>query len=171
MTAKFMRVAATFQIVTKVGEEMSQQKDQADFAVIRKRVSMQMILDHYGITNLKRKGDELRGPCPIHEENKGERCFQVNVSKNIFHCFYCHAGGNVIDLVAKLEGCNIREAGLKIDAWLNLSDPTSSPPSDAHLSNPPAHQPATESPDVQQEILSTLKEILAELRLIRVGEK
>ena len=155
---------------------MTQPKARADFATIRANVTMQMILDHYNLTNLKRKGDELRGPCPFQNDGKGGRSFQVNVSKNIFHCFSCGAGGNVIDFVAKMENCNIREAGLKIQGWFQLDAATSSPPAqpapDVHLSNHTNHhQPAeTESPDVQHEILSTLKEILAELRLLRLGE-
>lgn len=101
------------------------QRKQADFALIRQRVTMQMLLDHYQITDLKREGNELRGACPIC--GAGKRPFAVNLSKSIFQCFSCQVKGNVIDLVAKKEGCSLREAGLKIWEWFSLDEETSSP--------------------------------------------
>jgi DNA primase len=41
----------------------------------------------------------------------------VDLAKNLFHCFACQAGGNVLDFVAAMEGCSIREAALKLQAW------------------------------------------------------
>jgi DNA primase len=142
------------------------ERKQADFALIRQRVTLQMLLDHYQILDLKREGKELRGTCPIC--GTGKRPFAVNPSKNIFQCFTCEAKGNVIDFVAKKESCSLREAGLKIWKWFSLDEETSSPTAPT----PPeprgelqASEPA--APDVQQEILGTLKEILAELRQLR----
>jgi DNA primase len=43
------------------------------------------------------------------------------LSSNIFHCFSCGAGGTVLDLVAAMEGCSLREAARK------LADETSVP--------------------------------------------
>jgi DNA primase len=123
-------------------------------------------LDHLGITNLKREGEEMRGPCPIC--SKGPRSFAVNTGKNQFHCFACKAKGSVIDLVAKITKCDAREAGLKIWDWFNLDNETSSPTAPDHP-EPRGEPEATEAPagDVQQQILATLQEILAELRGIR----
>jgi DNA primase len=155
-------------------EEMSVTKDQADFATIRQRVTMGMALDHYQITSLKKqKGDELRGPCPIHSGKPEERAFQVNTAKNIWHCFYCKAGGNVIDYVAKMEGCSIREAGLRIWQWFNLDSGTSSPSPNVPLDNHSGHHPQAAAPRGElgsqlAEILDTLKNIYAELQQIRL---
>src|SRR5947209_20378539 len=99
---------------------MTEPRPQADFAVIRQCITMQMLLDHFQVLNLKREGDELRGPCPICA--KGQRSFAVNTSKNVFRCFSCKAQGNVIDFVAKMENCTLREAGLKIWEWFNLDE-------------------------------------------------
>lgn len=118
---------------------MSLSKDQANFALIRQRVTMQMLLDHYGIKELSKAKDELRGKCPIPGCSKGARSFQVNIVKNIFHCFACQAGGNVIDFVAKIERCNVREAGLKIQGWF-LTDETSTPPAQEPPEEPRADQ-------------------------------
>jgi DNA primase len=32
----------------------------------------------------------------------------------VFHCFACGAGGNVLDFVAAMEGCSVREAALRL---------------------------------------------------------
>jgi DNA primase len=34
--------------------------------------------------------------------------------RDVFHCFACGAGGNVLDLVAAMEGCSVREAALRL---------------------------------------------------------
>lgn len=122
---------------------MSLSKDQANFALIRQRVTMQMLLDHYGIKELSKAKDELRGKCPLPGCSQGARSFQVNTVKNIFHCFACQAGGNVIDFVAKKERCNVREAGLKIQEWFLTNDQTSTPPAEPP-EEPRADQQRTE---------------------------
>jgi hypothetical protein len=127
---------------------MSEPRPQADFAVIRERITMERILEHYGITGFKRSGDELRGRCPLHE-GKGERTLTVNTAKNVFQCFHCKAKGNVIDFVAKREGCNIREAGLKIWEWFKLDEETSSPQLAQDAPSGPSTEPAEAAHDMQ----------------------
>src|SRR5580658_9582194 len=73
---------------------------------------MEMILGRYQVNWLRRKGDELRGRCPIHQ-GEGTDTFHVNISKNAFHCFSCKARGNVLDLVAAMEKISVRDAALK----------------------------------------------------------
>jgi DNA primase len=91
-----------------------------DFRLVKESVSMQMVLEHYGVNGLRKNGNELRGQCPIH---KGEGAsFHVNVSKNVFQCFSCKARGNVIDFVAALEGCTIRDAALKLNVWFGVEE-------------------------------------------------
>jgi DNA primase len=84
-----------------------------DFRLIKQSVTIQMVLDHYGVNGLRKNGDELRGRCPIHKGDGGPT-FQVNVSKNVFQCFSCKARGNVLDLVAAIDSCTVREAALKL---------------------------------------------------------
>ena len=59
-----------------------------DFQVIKQRVSLQNILDHYSIDWLRPSGNELIGRCPIHQ-GKGTRSFHLNLTKNLFNCFSC----------------------------------------------------------------------------------
>jgi DNA primase len=143
---------------------MTAQTERADFALIRSSVTMQMLLDHYDLKGLKRAGAELRGKCPLPGCGAGERSFQVNPIKNIFHCFSCKAGGNVIDFVAKLESCNLRAAGLKIRDWFQLDSETSAPPAPEQPEEPRGNQHPI---DANLEILATLKDLLAELRGLR----
>ena len=95
-------------------------KDWVDFRQVKQAVSMQMIVDRYGI-ELKRRGNELRGRCPIHKGD-GDRVFHVNTSKNVFNCFSCKARGNVLDLVAALEQCSVRDAALLLKDWFAVPD-------------------------------------------------
>ncbi len=93
-----------------------------DFKEIKEKVSMEEILDHYGLVkSLKRKQNELVGFCPIHDrkcQNKG--CFCANTTKNNWHCFSCEAGGNVLDFVSLMEGVDIRQAGLLTQKWFGI---------------------------------------------------
>lgn len=94
-------------------------KDWVDFKEIKARVSMEDILDHYGLMEeLKRKKDEMSGLCPFHEETKGS--FRASLTKNAFNCFGCKAHGNILDFVSLKEGVDIRKAGLLIQEWFGI---------------------------------------------------
>jgi len=91
-----------------------------DFKAVKAAVSIEMVLDHYGI-ELNRKGDQLSGSCPIHDGSNPSQ-FSVSLQRNAFHCFSAHCGaqGNVLDFVALKEDISVREAALKIQNWFNL---------------------------------------------------
>ena len=91
-----------------------------DFKVIKAAVSMEMILARYGITWLRKKDDERRGRCPIHQ-GEGQDTFHVSISKNIFNCFSCKKRGNVLDFVAAMEKCSVRDAAVKIAEWFSVA--------------------------------------------------
>lgn len=50
---------------------------------------------------LKRKGNNYFGLCPFHREKTSS--FSVAPDKQIFHCFGCGVGGNVIQFIMKIE--------------------------------------------------------------------
>lgn len=50
---------------------------------------------------LKRSGRNFFGLCPFHKEKSPS--FSVSPDKQIFHCFGCGVGGNVIHFVSKIE--------------------------------------------------------------------
>ena len=57
---------------------------------------------------LKRSGRNYFGLCPFHKEKSPS--FSVSPDKQIFHCFGCGAGGNVIHFISKIEGLDFRES-------------------------------------------------------------
>jgi len=91
-----------------------------DFKAVKAAVSIQMALDHYQINWLQKETGDLVGKCPIHKGD-GKRAFRVSVSKNAFNCFSCKVHGNVIDFVAAMENCSVREAALKLKDWFSLT--------------------------------------------------
>lgn len=112
---------------------MKQKKNWVDFDEVKKLVSMQMVLDRYGI-KLKSSGKNKISCCPIHK-GTNNRQFSVNLNRNIWKCFGdCQTGGNVLDFVAMMEFGNkdttsIRQAALTMKDWfgLNFSDKASFP--------------------------------------------
>jgi DNA primase len=74
-----------------------------DFTAIKHSVPLAPLLRRY----------QYRGRCPIHR-GEGPAAFHANLSRNIFHCFSCGAGGSVLDFVAAMEGCDVREAALRL---------------------------------------------------------
>ncbi len=119
--------------------------DWIDFAAIRAQVSLEdVLLKMYGLgESLKRQGDRLVGPCPVHGGD-GPRAFHAALSKNSWFCFSrCRKGGNQIDFVAAKENISVREAALRLQAFFLSGSPPTAPPK-AAPTTPPA--PAAASP-------------------------
>ncbi|MCM8788997.1 MAG: CHC2 zinc finger domain-containing protein, partial [Candidatus Omnitrophica bacterium] len=57
---------------------------------------------------LKKSGRSHRGICPFHPERTPS--FFVSSEKQIFHCFGCGVGGNVITFLMKMENIDFVEA-------------------------------------------------------------
>jgi DNA primase len=84
-----------------------------DFTTIKQSVGLAPVLRRYQVS-LRRSGrDQYRGICPIHR-GEGRDAFHANLRRNVFHCFSCGAGGTVLDFVAAMEGCTVREAARKL---------------------------------------------------------
>ncbi len=57
---------------------------------------------------LKRRGANLIGLCPFHDEKTGS--FTVSPSKGIFKCFGCGKAGHAVGFVMEIEQCSYVEA-------------------------------------------------------------
>ena len=71
---------------------------------------------------LKRKGRSFFGLCPFHKEKSPS--FSVSPDKQIFHCFGCGVGGNVIHFVSKIENINFVETLELLANRANITLPT-----------------------------------------------
>ena len=71
---------------------------------------------------LKRSGRNFFGLCPFHKEKSPS--FSVSPDKQIFHCFGCGVGGNVIHFVSKIENIDFRETIELLANRANITLPT-----------------------------------------------
>ena len=104
-----------------------------DFKVIKQTVSMEMALAMFGIQIRRVSPDYLRGRCPLptHQSQWSSQSFIVNTGKNAWVCQSnsCIAaragrvGGNMLDFVACMEACSIREAARKVQDWFAIRRP------------------------------------------------
>lgn len=62
--------------------------------------------------SLKKTGANYKGLCPFHNEKTPS--FIVNPDKQIFKCFGCNVGGDVIGFVEKVEGLSFYDAVKKL---------------------------------------------------------
>ena len=65
------------------------------------------VLKHYG-ANISRASGQVNIKCPFHNDSHASASF--NTRQNIFNCFACGMQGNSIQIIARQERCDIREA-------------------------------------------------------------
>lgn len=122
-----------------------------DFAEVRRRVKIdEVLLKMYGLGDtLKRRGNRLVGPCPIHPGADSPRAFHVDVEKGVYFCFSgCGGkGGNVIDLVSAIDRTTVREAALKLQAAFLNGGETSPPTGTQRSPNAAPPAPVPVAPD------------------------
>ncbi len=122
-----------------------------DFRSIKQAVSMTAVLDHYRVQLRKVNQRALRGKCPLptHSSSTSGDSFGVDVLKNIWACQSesCSAarqgkkGGNVLDFVALMENCSVRDAALKLQQWFSI--PAASAASPRQRGKPEPSPPAS----------------------------
>jgi DNA primase len=92
--------------------------------MLKQSMDIEQVLGSYGV-ELQRVGrHQLRGLCPLptHGSQRSRLSFSVDTVKNVWACHSAsccklrqgRVGGNVLDLVAWLEGCSIRHAALRL---------------------------------------------------------
>jgi len=102
-----------------------------DFSLVKQRVSMEDVLDHYNIRLRRVNQNSLRGTCPLptHSSEKSKESFGVHVGKKIWSCqsSSCAAaragkrGGNILDFVSVMESCSVRDAATKLAEWFSIT--------------------------------------------------
>jgi len=125
--------------------------DQVDFQQLKERVSIEQVLSHYDLRLKPAGSGTLRGPCPLptHTSRASTDSFSVQLGWNVWSCHSasCMAarqgrvGGNVLDLVAALERCSLRQAGMCLQNWFGAAASRLAPmhhaPATPDLTNPP----------------------------------
>ncbi|MGE0206524.1 MAG: DNA primase [Candidatus Babeliales bacterium] len=76
------------------------------FSFIKQNLSILTVVGEYA--TLKKAGLYYKGVCPFHQEKTAS--FTVSPHKEIFYCFGCHSGGDVISFIEKVENCSALEA-------------------------------------------------------------
>jgi len=114
-----------------------------DFKAVKAAVSVEMALTYYAVWLRRGHGPYLRGRCPLpgHASKSRSQSFIVNTEKNAWACHSAccvesrggRIGGNVIDFVAAMEDCSLRDAALKLHDWFRVTAP---PPLTAHAVSP-----------------------------------
>lgn len=80
---------------------------------IRKVKDKNLIEDVIGRhVDLKPSGTSLKGLCPFHDEKTPS--FVVSPSRQMYKCFGCGAGGDVIEFVQEIDGCSFVDAVEKL---------------------------------------------------------
>lgn len=61
-----------------------------------------------GYVSLRKSGSSFKGKCPFHTENTPS--FTVSGDKQLYHCFGCGVGGNVINFIMDIENLSFVDA-------------------------------------------------------------
>lgn len=104
-----------------------------DFRHVKDSVTLDKVFDRYALSFRSSNGDsEMRGNCPLpmHGSKKSKDSFGANIRKQIWSCQSdtCidarngRRGGNLLDFVACMEQCSIRDAALKVCEWFSIQD-------------------------------------------------
>ncbi len=71
-----------------------------------------------GYMTLKRAGNSYKGKCPFHNEKTAS--FTVSREKQLYHCFGCGVGGNVITFIMEMEKLPFVDALKFLAARVNM---------------------------------------------------
>jgi DNA primase len=96
---------------------------------IRSRADIVSLVSRY--VELKQAGRNWKGLCPFHNEKTPS--FNVNADRQIFHCFGCQEGGDVLGFLMKHEGLTFPEAARQLGAELGIEIPEERDDRDAGL--------------------------------------
>lgn len=93
---------------------------------VRQRSDIVEVVSRF--VQLKKKGRYFTGSCPFHSERVPS--FTVTQDKQIFHCFGCNVGGDVIKFLMLKENLTFYEAVVKLAEEAGISIPSTSTPAE-----------------------------------------
>lgn len=130
-----------------------------DFKAVKAEASVEAVAVRYGVDLRRVNSSHDRGRCPLptHPAGDDAKSFSINVTKQVWICHSTACakarrgkkGGDVIELVAVMDGCSLRDAGLKLASWFGIiSEPNGSNHNRAgenHSLQPAGSERATDS--------------------------
>jgi DNA primase len=129
--------------------------DYVDFKTVKAGVSVEAAASRYGVVLRRVNGSHERGKCPLptHPQGDDAKSFSINVSKRVWICHSTACakgrrgkkGGDVIELVAVMENCSLRDAALKLASWFDVLMSNETDGVGEGKSQKPAERPITES--------------------------
>ncbi len=87
-------------------------------AVIDKTDIVEVISEY---VSLKRSGSKYLGLCPFHNEKTAS--FTVDSDKQLYYCFGCHVGGNVVGFLEKKENLSYYDVIVELAKKANMQLP------------------------------------------------
>lgn len=72
---------------------------------LKKQVGILQVIKAYHLYDrLKHHGNQLVGPCPLHGGDN-PTAFRVHLARGLWNCFTACGGGDIVDLICKIEKC------------------------------------------------------------------
>jgi len=78
-----------------------------DIAEVRDKARIDEVVSQY-VTLRNAGGGSQKGLCPFHDEKSPS--FNVNPTRQFWHCFGCGEGGDVFNFLMKIDGLSFVEA-------------------------------------------------------------
>ena len=86
-----------------------------DYKAVQSRVPLARVLELLGFIASGVRGDQLRGPCPVHRsQSPRSRSFSVHLGREVCRCFKCGFAGTQMQLWAALNKMTVYEAAVDL---------------------------------------------------------
>ena len=113
----FSFISRIIKVASKDGEKVSGRIEEEVIEQVRNNNDIVDVISEY--VQLTKRGRNYFGLCPFHGEQTPS--FSVTQEKQIFHCFGCGAGGNVITFLMDIENLSFQDAVSKLGSRIGLT--------------------------------------------------
>lgn len=101
-----------------------------DLRQLRSEIRLAEVLRLLGWQAQKRRGEQARGPCPVHgSSSPTSRVFSAHLGRGVWQCFRCGACGNALDLWLRVTGQSVHAGALSLCRQLGRAVPWLTPSS------------------------------------------